>query len=114
MVLQNSVVVGRFEGTPTIVLAGAFVGSGAGEPTRVVETPASFVVVVADDVVGPSNDWIVELGDDGNAVVVVVVLAGTGATVGAIVLGNVEETPGGITTTPVAVVSEIELGHDNA
>ena len=56
---------------------------------------------------------VVELGDDGNGIVVV--LAGTEATVGAIVLGaTVEVTVGGITTTPVAVVNEIELGHDNA
>ena len=55
MVLQNNVVVGRFEGTPTMLVGGRVV-SGAGEPSRVVVTATDLVVVVAKEDVGPDND----------------------------------------------------------
>jgi hypothetical protein len=109
------------------MLVGGRVISGAGEPRRVVVTATDLVVVVTEVVVGPDKDWIVELGArvvvaDRSVVVViigiVVVLTGREERVGAIVLGSVlgsvDDTAGGTTTTPVGVVGKIELGHGNA
>ena len=50
MVLQNKVVVGRFEGTPTIVVVEVLAGNAGAEPSFV-DVVALVVVVV-----GPGSD----------------------------------------------------------
>jgi hypothetical protein len=125
MVLQNNVVVGRFEGTLSVVVV-ALGGTVGPNPGREVGT------VVDNSVdVGPGRDWIVgaelsvvvgrtvEVVVAGEATEVVetagLVVEGVGnvvAVVTNVVIGDVDDD--GTTTTPVAVVSEIKLGHDSA
>jgi hypothetical protein len=78
MVLQNNVVVGRFEGTPTIVVVVVLAGNAGAEPS-LVDVVALVVVVV-----GPGSDWrVAVVGEAAWVVVGLIVVVVEGATVGA-------------------------------